>query len=162
MTAPGPLRAVAEVLVLEMGGEPGFIEEENRPLFHAALELAANQLAAVIAQSAELLEQACESQPGPPEADSPPGAPPPGRILGPLVAAAVDNAVRLGDAALTGPVVRGDAQSVATDMAALAAASPGALRAYLALARLTADRALAAGLLRPADAMRLTDVLGDK
>jgi len=163
VTAPGPLRAVAEVLVIEMGGEPVFIEEENRPLFHAALELAANQLAAVIAQSAELLEQACEGQPGLPADDGPPpAAPPPGRILGPLVAAAVDNAVRLGDAALTGPVVRGDAQSVATDMAALAAASPGALRAYLALARLTADRALAAGLLRPADAMRLTDVLGDK
>jgi predicted short-subunit dehydrogenase-like oxidoreductase (DUF2520 family) len=151
VTAPELLRAVAEVLVIEMGGEPVFVEEESRPLFHAALELAANQLAAVIAQSADLLGQACQ-----------PGAPPPGRILGPLVAAAVDNAVRLGDAALTGPVVRGEPQSVATDVAALAAASPGALRAYLTLARLTADRALAAGLLRPADAMRIIDVLGDK
>ena len=83
-------------------------------------------------------------------------------MLGPLLAAAVDNAVRLGDAALTGPVVRGDAQCVAADVAALAAASPRALRAYLTLARLTADRALAAGLLRPADAERLIDVLGDK
>ena len=162
VTAPDPLRAVAEVLVIEMGGEPVFVEEENRPLFHAALELAANQLAAVIAQSADLIKQATE-QPSPPAADSPPSAAPvPGRILGPLVAAAVDNAVRLGDAALTGPVVRGDAQSVATDVAALAVASPGALRAYLTLARLTADRALAAGLLRPADAMRIIDVLGDK
>jgi predicted short-subunit dehydrogenase-like oxidoreductase (DUF2520 family) len=78
------------------------------------------------------------------------------------VAAAVDNAVRFGDAALTGPVVRGDAECVATDVAALAAASPGALRAYLTLARLTADRALAAGLLSPGDAERLLDVLGDR
>jgi predicted short-subunit dehydrogenase-like oxidoreductase (DUF2520 family) len=152
VTAPEPLRAVAEVLVIEMGGEPVIIEEESRPLYHAALELAANQVAAVIAESADLLGQSVAGQSA---------AVPLARMLGPLVAAAVDNAVRLGDAALTGPVVRGDAQSVATDVAALAAASPGALRAYLTLARLTADRALAAGLLRPADAARLIDVLGD-
>jgi predicted short-subunit dehydrogenase-like oxidoreductase (DUF2520 family) len=83
-------------------------------------------------------------------------------MLGPLLAAALDNAVRLGDAALTGPVVRGDTQCVAADAAALAAVSPAALRAYLALARLAAGRALAAGLLRPADAERLIDVLGDQ
>jgi hypothetical protein len=46
-------------------------------------------------------------------------------------------------------------------VAALGYASPGALKAYLALARLTADRALAAGTLLPADAERLLDVLGD-
>jgi predicted short-subunit dehydrogenase-like oxidoreductase (DUF2520 family) len=153
VTAPEPLRAVAEVLVIEMGGEPVLIEEESRPLYHAALELAANQVAAVIAESADLLGQSVAGQSA---------AVPPGRILGPLVAAAVDNAVRLGDAALTGPVVRGDAECVASDMAALAAAAPGALGAYRTLARLTADRALAAGLLRPADAARLIDVLGDK
>jgi hypothetical protein len=51
---------------------------------------------------------------------------------------------------------------VAADVAALAAASPGALGAYLAVARLTAGRALAAGRLRPADAERLFDVLGGK
>jgi predicted short-subunit dehydrogenase-like oxidoreductase (DUF2520 family) len=83
-------------------------------------------------------------------------------MLGPLLAAALDNAVRLGDAGLAGPVVRGDAQCVAADVTALAAASPAALRAYLAVARLTADRALAAGRLRPADAAPLIDVLGDK
>jgi len=47
-------------------------------------------------------------------------------------------------------------------VAAIQAAEPGALKAYLALARLTADRALAAGLLRPNDAERLLDVLGDQ
>jgi predicted short-subunit dehydrogenase-like oxidoreductase (DUF2520 family) len=150
VTAPDPLRAVAEVLVIEMGGEPVFIDEESRPLYHAALELAVNHVTAVVAESAALLERAQA------------GAVPPGRMLGPLLAAALDDAVRLGDAALTGPVARGDAQCVAADVAALSAASPAALRAYLAVARLTADRALAAGLLRPADAEALIDVLGDK
>ena len=81
-------------------------------------------------------------------------------MLGPLLSAALDNALRLGDAGLTGPVARGDADTVAEHVQALASASPEALRAYVALARLTADRALATGMLTPADAQRLLDVLG--
>jgi predicted short-subunit dehydrogenase-like oxidoreductase (DUF2520 family) len=80
-------------------------------------------------------------------------------MLGPLLSASLDNALRLGDAALTGPVARGDAETVASHIDALRAAAPQALPAYLALARLTADRALAAGLLAPADAQRLLEVL---
>ena len=83
----------------------------------------------------------------------------PARMLGPLLSAALDNALRLGDAGLTGPVARGDADTVAEHVHALASASPEALRAYVALARLTADRALAAGILTAADAQRLLDVL---
>jgi predicted short-subunit dehydrogenase-like oxidoreductase (DUF2520 family) len=84
-------------------------------------------------------------------------------MLGPLLSASLDNALRFGDAGLTGPVARGDAATVAAHVAALEAtpsASPAAVTAYIALARLTADRALAAGLLKPADAERLLDVLG--
>ncbi|HWM97143.1 MAG TPA: oxidoreductase, partial [Streptosporangiaceae bacterium] len=43
-----------------------------------------------------------------------------------------------------------------------AAAGAPAVAAYVAMARLTADRALAAGILRPADAERLLDVLGGR
>lgn len=147
VTARGPLRAVAEVLVIEMGGEPVFIAEESRPLFHAALALASGHLAAVATEAASLLRQA--------------GAPHPGRMLGPLLAAALDNAVRLGDAGLTGPAADGDSSTLRAHLATLADASPGAHEAYLAVARLTVDRALAAGSLRPADADRLRDVLSD-
>jgi len=76
-----------------------------------------------------------------------------------LYHAALDNALRLGDAALTGPVARGDADTVASHIQALRTASPEAVAAYVALARLTADRALAAGSLAAADAQRLLDVL---
>jgi hypothetical protein len=48
---------------------------------------------------------------------------------------------------------------VAEHVQALRHTSPEALRAYVALARLTADRALAAGILTPDDAQRLLDVL---
>jgi predicted short-subunit dehydrogenase-like oxidoreductase (DUF2520 family) len=145
VTAPEPLRQVAEALVVEMGGEPVFIAEELRGLYHAALASSANHLVTLVVQAADLLRQA--------------GVANPGRLLGPLLFAALDNALRLGDAALTGPVARGDADTVASHIQALRAASPEAVAAYVALARLTADRALAAGSLATADAQRLLDVL---
>ena len=145
VTAPEPLRPVAEALVVEMGGEPVFIDEERRDLYHAALASAANHLVTLVVQAGDLLHEA--------------GVADPARMLGPLLSAALDNALRLGDAALTGPVARGDADTVASHIEALRAAAPEALPAYLALARLTADRALAAGTLTAAAAQRLLDVL---
>jgi predicted short-subunit dehydrogenase-like oxidoreductase (DUF2520 family) len=145
VTVPDELRLVAEALVIEMGGEPVFIREEDRGLYHAALARAANHLVGLVAEASDLLRGA--------------GVPNPGRMLSPLLFAALDNALRLGDAGLTGPVARGDADTVARHIEVLAAASPQALSAYLALARLTAGRALAAGLLSPPDARRLLDVL---
>ncbi len=145
VTAPGPLRPVAEALVIEMGGEPVFIAEEDRGLYHAALASAANHLVTLVVQAAELLSEA--------------GVPDPARMLTPLLSASLDNALRLGDAGLTGPVARADADTVAAHLTALRASSPEALRAYVALARLTADRALAAGRLGAPDAQRLLDVL---
>jgi len=145
VTAPDPLRTVAEALVIEMGGEPVFIDEASRGLYHAALASAANHLVTLVVQAAELLGQA--------------GVPDPPRMLRPLLSAALDNALRFGDAGLTGPVARADAETVASHLDALGQASPEALRAYIALARLTADRALAAGILAPPAAQRLLDVL---
>ena len=80
----------------------------------------------------------------------------PSRVLSPLLHAALDNALRLGYAALTGPVSRGDAGTVAKHLDRMPS---DAAPAYLALARRTADRAIAAGRLRPQDAALLLDVL---
>src|SRR5208282_1491198 len=168
VTAPEVLRPAAEALVIEMGGEPVFIGEEHRDLYHAALASAANHLVTLVAHAADLLRTA--------------GVAEPARLLGPLLSASLDNALRFGDAGLTGPVARGDAATVAAHVAALeaaagtsarlaaadtsaaaaAGASAAAVAAYVAMARLTADRALAAGLLKPADAERLLDVLGGR
>ncbi len=145
VTAPEPLRLVAEALVVEMGGEPVFIAEEHRGLYHAGLASAANHLVTLVTASGDLLAKA--------------GVPDPAKMLGPLLNAALENALEFGDAALTGPVARGDAETVAAHVRAIAAAAPESLGAYLALARLTADRALAAGRLDPADAQRLLGVL---
>jgi predicted short-subunit dehydrogenase-like oxidoreductase (DUF2520 family) len=146
VTAPGPLLPVAEALVMEMGGEPVPIAEESRDLYHAALASSANHLVTLVAQARDLLGQA--------------GVADPERLLGPLLFAALDNALRLGDGALTGPVARGDADTVASHLRALRRVAPETVPAYVALARLTADRALAAGSLAPGDAQRLLGVLG--
>ncbi|MEU7986791.1 Rossmann-like and DUF2520 domain-containing protein [Streptosporangium canum] len=146
VTAPDPLRPVAEALVIEMEGEPVWIEDEDRALYHAALAGAANHMVTLVAESSELLEKIGVEQPG--------------RMLGPLLGAALENVLRLGIAGLTGPVVRGDAGTVRKHVDALILAAPEAADAYVALARLTADRALAAGLLKPEAAERLLDALG--
>jgi predicted short-subunit dehydrogenase-like oxidoreductase (DUF2520 family) len=148
VTAPDLLRPAAEALVIEMGGEPVFIAEENRALYHAALAFSANHLVTLVAEAASMLAAA--------------GADNPNAMLGPLLGAALDNALRFGDAGLTGPVARGDDTTVAAHVAVIADRDPAALPAYRALARLTADRALAAGLLSPTDAERLLDALGDR
>ncbi|AJZ87489.2 Rossmann-like and DUF2520 domain-containing protein [Streptomyces antimycoticus] len=147
VTAPEELRLAAEALVIEMGGEPEWIAEESRPLYHAALAIGANHLTTLVAQSLELLRGS--------------GVEAPDRMLGPLLGAALDNALRSGDAALTGPVARGDAGTVAAHVAELRRHAPHAVAGYLAMARTTADRALAHGLLKPELAEDLLGVLSD-
>ncbi|WP_328708003.1 Rossmann-like and DUF2520 domain-containing protein [Streptomyces mesophilus] len=147
VTAPEELRLAAEALVIEMGGEPEWIEEAARPLYHAALALGANHLVTLVAESMELLRQA--------------GVTAPDRMLGPLLGAALDNALRSGDAALTGPVARGDAGTVAAHVSELRKHAPQTVAGYLAMARATADRALAHGLLKPELAEDLLGVLAN-
>ncbi|MFE9697788.1 Rossmann-like and DUF2520 domain-containing protein [Streptomyces sp. NPDC006270] len=148
VTAPEELRLAAEALVIEMGGEPEWIAEESRPLYHAALALGANHLVTLVAQSMELLAKA--------------GVTAPDRMLGPLLGAALDNALRSGDAALTGPVARGDAGTVAAHIGELREHAPQAVAGYLAMARATADRALAHGLLKAELAEDLLIALADQ
>ncbi|WP_372349950.1 Rossmann-like and DUF2520 domain-containing protein [Streptomyces sp. KL116D] len=145
VTAPEELRLAAEALVIEMGGEPEWIAEENRALYHAALALGANHLVTLVAEAMELLRDA--------------GVAAPDRMLGPLLGAALDNALRSGDAALTGPVARGDAGTVAAHVSELRKHAPQTVAGYLAMARATADRALAHGLLKPELAEDLLGVL---
>ena len=135
-------RAFATRLVADLGGVPEWIAEDARPLYHAALAHGANHLVTLVNEAADLLRAA--------------GVDRPERVLSPLLHAALDNALRLGDAALTGPVSRGDAGTVRKHLDRLPSDS---VPAYLALARRTADRAIAAGRLRPQDAELLMDVL---
>lgn len=145
VTAAEALRPVAEALVLEIGGEPVWVEPDARPLYHAALAHGANHLVTLVAQSLQALRAA--------------GVETPARLLGPLVAAALDNSLRAGDAALTGPVARGDAGTVAEHLRQLEQLTPDVRPTYVALALATTERAVASGRLKPHAAAPLLDIL---
>ncbi|WP_285504689.1 DUF2520 domain-containing protein [Actinokineospora sp. NBRC 105648] len=125
---------VAEALVVEMGAEPVRVPEAARPLYHTALAHGANHLVTLVGECADLLRQS--------------GIGTPERLLGPLLSAALDNALRHGDRALTGPVARGDVGTVRKHVTVLTEHAPHMLPAYRALAARTARRAVDSGLLR--------------
>jgi predicted short-subunit dehydrogenase-like oxidoreductase (DUF2520 family) len=145
VTAEPALRPVAEALVVEMGSEPVWVEEADRARYHAGLAHGSNHLVTLVAQALDVLRSA--------------GIESPDRVLAPLLSAALDGALRSGDAAATGPVVRGDAGTVSAHVRELADESPDVLPTYVALARATAVRQLAAGRLSATAATRLLDVL---
>jgi len=148
ITTVQTLRPVAETLVVEIGGEPIWVPEENRGLYHAALTFGANNLMTLVTQTTELLEAA--------------GITNPESLVAPLLGASLDNALRNGDAAITGPVARGDANTVREHLRVLANFDPAVTQAYRAMARLTAIRALASGTLQPQLAEELLIVLADE
>jgi predicted short-subunit dehydrogenase-like oxidoreductase (DUF2520 family) len=145
VTAPAPLRALATRLVADLGGSVEWVAEAARPLYHAALAHGANHLVTLVNEAMDRLRDA--------------GVVRPERVLAPLLTAALENTLGQGDGALTGPVVRGDAGTVAKHLVALRAVAPDSVPAYLALARRSADRAIAAGRLRAHDAEALLGVL---
>jgi predicted short-subunit dehydrogenase-like oxidoreductase (DUF2520 family) len=138
-------RPVAETLVLEMGGEPFFVAEEDRRLYHAALVTGANHLVTLVAEAADLLRSA--------------GVAEPGRVLAPLLTAALDNGLRRGDRGLTGPVSRGDVGTVRDHLATLTERAPDAVAAYVAMAQRTTERALSAGRLKRHEGAPLLELL---
>jgi predicted short-subunit dehydrogenase-like oxidoreductase (DUF2520 family) len=147
VTAPAELRPVAEALVLEIGAHPVWVAEEDRPTYHAGLAHGANHLTTLVAEAMDILRAA--------------GIAEPRTVLGPLLQAALDNALRLGDAALTGPIARGDVGTVSEHLRRLAPLSPEIRATYVVLARAAATRALDGGRLRPADAEALLTVLAE-
>jgi predicted short-subunit dehydrogenase-like oxidoreductase (DUF2520 family) len=136
--------AIAQGLVLEIGGEPFRVDEDARTLYHAALAHGSNHVVTLIADALTALRAALSG-----EAllgqevvgDSPGGLAE--RIIGPLARAALENTLRRGQAALTGPVARGDAAAVAAHLAALDEVDPELAQAYCADSLRTAQRAKA-------------------
>jgi predicted short-subunit dehydrogenase-like oxidoreductase (DUF2520 family) len=153
VTAPAVVLPVAQALVIEMGAEPVVVPEGARPAYHAALAHAANHVVTVVAQARQVLQDA--------------GVDAAAEVVGPLVHAAVDNAVRLGDQALTGPVSRGDAGTVASHLAVLTAGDTGrdpdeaVGPTYRALALATLARARHQGRLDHETAARVAEALGE-
>ena len=106
-----------ERIGLSLGMRPFRVGDDARVAYHAAATIASNHLVALLGQAARVARDA--------------GVPP--EALLPLARATLENVDDLGPAAaLTGPVARGDADTVARHLRAIA---PEERSAYRALAR---------------------------
>lgn len=148
VTADGPSSAaLADRLVADLGGRVVTVPEELRAVYHAGLAHGANHLVTLVTQAMALVRES--------------GATDPAATLRPLLTAALDNALRMGDSALTGPIVRGDVETVRAHVDGIASTQPGTLPAYVALGRATANAAVLDGRLMPLRAAKLVGVLND-
>ena len=115
----------AKELVCLLDGIAVEIAEEDRSLYHAALSHAANHLVTLIAQASRMLESAGIHEPRP--------------LLAPLVRAALENSLSQGFSALSGPLLRGDRQTIAGHLSALEEEGSEIRAAYRAFALSTLD-----------------------
>jgi predicted short-subunit dehydrogenase-like oxidoreductase (DUF2520 family) len=147
LTAPASERAAVEGLVADLRGRAMWVPEEMRTLYHSGLAHGANHLVTLVSQAMELLTAA--------------GADDPAGTLRPLLTAALDNALEQGDAALTGPIVRGDVNTVRAHLAEIAASAPHTMPSYVAIARDTLDRVVTDGRVLPIRANAIRRVVDD-
>jgi predicted short-subunit dehydrogenase-like oxidoreductase (DUF2520 family) len=116
--------ATAKWLATTLGLQPFVLADERRTLYHAGAAIASNYLVTLRVAAGALFEASAV----PPEA------------LEPLMRRVIDNGFQL-----TGPIERGDWETVERHRAAIAEAAPDLLPAYDALATLTARDTVSQG-----------------
>jgi predicted short-subunit dehydrogenase-like oxidoreductase (DUF2520 family) len=95
-------------IVRQLGGQHFILEAQNKPLYHAACSMASNFLATLLDTAKELLSKASLD-------DSIAS-----QVLMPLVQGTLQNVKKFdASTALTGPIVRGDEESIARHIQAL-------------------------------------------
>lgn len=131
----GAARDWAFELCAELGGAPVVVAEEHLALYHAAAVFAGNYAVGLVDVAVMLMEQTGMEREAALQA------------LAPLVRASVENAFIMGpEAALTGPIKRGDIPTVESHLEALRAAPARADAVYRALGRQLAGIARRKGL----------------
>jgi predicted short-subunit dehydrogenase-like oxidoreductase (DUF2520 family) len=137
---------LGERLAGDVQGVPFRLEDELRPLYHAAAVFASNYLvtASAIAESLFAIAR----------------VPDPARAMAPLQRASLEHVEHLGSGrALTGPAVRGDAGTIRRNLEALERHAPEVVPSYVAMARATLDLAERSGRLPPESRAEVEDVL---
>lgn len=135
ISAEGRLGEFLAAAARSLGGRPVSISDADRPLYHAAAALSCGYLAALLQGAVELWlalgfseEQAL------------------GALL-PLARATLENVAQEGVAnSITGPVVRGDADTLRSHLEAIGRSKPELTGLYLSLAEAALPLALRAGL----------------
>lgn len=119
---------LAQALGQSFGATVVPLAAADRPLYHAALCHSGNHIVTLIAQAADLLATA--------------GIKEPYDVLRAIVESAVGNVLNDGEAALTGPISRGDVQTIAGHLERLhTQATDDTILSYKSLALATVDRA---------------------
>jgi predicted short-subunit dehydrogenase-like oxidoreductase (DUF2520 family) len=143
-TAPDDARALVERLVKSLGAQVQWVADDQRVRYHAGLAHGANHLTTLLTQALGVLRDA--------------GVADPAATLRPLLTATLDNTLRSGHHALTGPIARGDVDTVAAHLAVLRNRTAST---YAELARATVEMAAADGRLDPDTAARFGEVLNE-
>ena len=139
---PAAMLPELESMARDLGGIPVRVPAKGKPLYHAAMAMAANHLTVLGDAAAEMLEKAGAGGRGL-------------EMILPLMRGALEAMERRGvPRALTGPVARGDSGTVAAHLEALKG-SPE----LLALYRACAQRALGMARLDPAHRVALSKLL---
>ena len=130
----------ARGIAARLGGQALCIGAAQRPLYHAAAVMASNYVAGLIDAAQSMMAAATGSQEDAAR-----------RALAPLVRAATENILERGPAAaLTGPIERGDLETVRLHLEALHSGPPGIENLYRAAGLRTVDVARRKGLGAPA------------
>lgn len=144
-----PARAAAELLVRALGARSVVLDGASLPLYHAGAVVASNYVVALADVAQRLLVTA-----GVPADQALPA-------LVPLLTSVVQNLETLGlPGALTGPVQRGDASTVAQHLNALQARAPEVVELYRLLGRDVLRLAREKSALDAATVERLEGLLG--
>ncbi len=126
ITADEPLHSHLIDLATSIGCNSFPITDDAKPLYHAAAAASANFTLAVLSLAKDLFD----------------GAEVPFASARPLVESIIENAFALGPTeALTGPIARGDRETVRKQLAAVRTAVPGRYEEFVILSQITARTA---------------------
>ena len=136
----------ADLIASDLEGLPVLVREEARSIWHAAAVSTSNGIAALIAVGEAMLAVI--------------GIDDPHAVLGPLAAGTVANTGERGGAkSLTGPVVRGERESIERHLDALADASPQLVEDYALIARVIVNSATRANRISKEEGMKMLELV---
>ena len=142
------VRRVLEELVRDLGGRPQWIQSKDKPLYHASAAMASNYLVTLLGDASTLWESfGLTREQGM-------------HSLLPLVKGTMENLQGIGfPDALTGPIARGDVETVEIHLQALRKSQPDILPSYAAMGKRTIAMALEKGNVTPEAAKNMEDLL---
>ena len=142
------LRETLQDLIAALGGRSQWIRSSDKPLYHASAAMASNYLVALLGDASRLWESFGVSR------DS--GL----QSLLPLVRGTIDNLQGIGfPDALTGPIARGDVDTVRIHLEALTASQPDIIPSYATMGKRTVALGLEKGSLSEEAARAIRELL---